>query len=75
MNKKVNEEGEMASLATTGGMGNVIAPANDGTNVGFNDPTKVGSGDSFGAKPKPETKKKKKKKRIKDWETFKKENN
>jgi hypothetical protein len=55
---KLNEDGSMApadgapaagynTLGNVNGMGNPVAPSNDGTNAGFYNPSKVGSGDKF----------------------------
>ena len=53
---KINEEGEMggspaplATLGTVTGMGNPASPQNGGTNQGFYDSSKDGSGDRFDA--------------------------
>jgi hypothetical protein len=37
----------LSTLGNVGGMGNPVAPTNDGTNSGFYDTTKTGSGDKF----------------------------
>jgi len=37
----------LSTLGNVGGMGNPSAPTNDGTNSGFYDSTKTGSGDKF----------------------------
>ena len=37
----------LSTLGNVGGMGNQISPSNDGTNAGFYDSTKTGSGDKF----------------------------
>ena len=37
----------LSNLGNVGGMGNPTAPSNDGTNAGFYDASKVGSGDKF----------------------------
>lgn len=62
-NNKVNEEEGLATVSNVGGMGDVSAPSNDGTNAGFYDQSKVGSGDKFSSK-------KKKKKNLKTWKEF-----
>lgn len=58
MNKlKINEEGEgggapaagFNTLGNVGGMGNPSPPTNGGTNAGFYDSSKNGSGDKFGS--------------------------
>ena len=37
----------LSTLGNVGGMGNPVSPTNDGTNAGFYDSTKTGSGDKF----------------------------
>lgn len=63
MSKLIKEDGGPATLATVSGMGNVVAPQG-GTNADFYNPSKQGSGDSFGGS------KKKKRKKVKDFTTF-----
>jgi hypothetical protein len=66
----------LATLNTTPGMGNVIAPSGSGTNAAFHDPGNVGSGDKFptltaGTPAASKNKKKKKRTRkIKNFEDF-----
>jgi hypothetical protein len=52
--KSLNEDGEggspgagAATLGNVNGMGDVVAPTNDGTNSGFHNPAMNGSGDRF----------------------------
>lgn len=68
---QINEDdmggGAFNTPGSVNGMGNPTAPTNGGTNAGFYDLSKVGSGDKFGASS---YKKKSKNKMVKKFQDF-----
>lgn len=73
---KVNEDAMAApaagfnTLGNVNGMGNPATPSNGGTNAGFYDSSKSGSGDTFGATTRLTRKSKKRSKLIKKFQDF-----